>query len=87
MLVEIAIGDAYGRPFEFASREFIEANNEMRKYVNREGENFECGIYTDDTQMSLALCECLISKGKKASTHKGLSGTFAAHSVRATISL
>ena len=52
MLVEIAIGDAYGRPFEFASREFIEANNEMRKYVNHEGENFECGIYTDDTQMS-----------------------------------
>jgi ADP-ribosylglycohydrolase len=69
MLVEIAIGDAYGRPFEFASREFIDSNNEMQKYVNREGESFEYGIYTDDTQMSLALCECLISKGRKGSTH------------------
>jgi ADP-ribosylglycohydrolase len=67
MLVEIAIGDAYGRAFEFAEREFIEANNDLLSYKHRPGELEEgmkesLGVYTDDTQMSIAIAEVLIKR-------------------------
>lgn len=78
MILELSIGDAYGRPFEFNTPEFITKNNDLKSYKHREGEAVdEIGIYTDDTQMSMAVAEQMIS---------GLPGTqvrFAAHFVSA----
>ena len=79
MLLEIAVGDAFGRPFEFASREIIDQyGGDISKYHRRtkpgqfhpedvdrikDGqENWPIiGIYTDDTQMSIAMVEHLLS--------------------------
>lgn len=78
MLLEIAIADAFGRPFEFNTPEFIEKNNIIDGYKHREGELLTgIGIYTDDTQMSLGVAEQMLS---------GLPGTqvrFATHFVAA----
>jgi len=78
MILELAIGDAYGRPFEFNTPEFIEANNDLSGYKHREKEEVTgIGTYTDDTQMSMAVAEQILS---------GLPGTqvrFAAHFVTA----
>ena len=78
MILELAIGDAYGRPFEFNTPEFISKNNDVKGYKHRENEVVDgIGIYTDDTQMSLAIAEQMMS---------GLPGTqvrFAAHFVSA----
>jgi ADP-ribosylglycohydrolase len=62
MLLEIAIGDAYGRSFEFNSNEFIKEFNIGLDYVlrNDDEEINLFGTYTDDTQMSIALAELLI---------------------------
>ena len=67
MLIEIAIGDAYGAAFEFADREFIEKNNDGKKYherVSKWGSIMGRGRYTDDTQMTLAIAEHLIARRK-----------------------
>lgn len=60
MLVEIAIGDAYGAGFEFSSRERILRSNDLSGYVAHEL-GIEAGRYTDDTQMSIAVSEVLLS--------------------------
>jgi ADP-ribosyl-[dinitrogen reductase] hydrolase len=56
MLLELAIGDAYGAGFEFASSEKITALNDLSRYYPHELGVIP-GAYTDDTQMTLALCE------------------------------
>jgi ADP-ribosylglycohydrolase len=75
-MLEIAVADAYGHPFEFNTPEFIEKNNDVLGYKHREGEPVTgIGTYTDDTQMSIAVAEQMGSK---------LPGTqvrFAAHFV------
>lgn len=63
MLLEIAIGDAYGAGFEFSSREKITTYNDLSQYHEHEL-GFKAGNYTDDTQMSLAIAELLIAKTK-----------------------
>lgn len=61
MLLDFAIGDCYGRTFEFQDREFIKANNNVDGYKNRESEEQNgIGIYTDDTQMMLAVAETML---------------------------
>ncbi|MCF2857093.1 ADP-ribosylglycohydrolase family protein [Pseudoalteromonas sp. SMS1] len=60
MLLEIAIGDAYGAGFEFAEREKINRFNNLTAY-HEHGLGIAPGHYTDDTQMSLALAELMIS--------------------------
>lgn len=60
MLVELAIGDAYGASFEFARRKFVREKNDVSGYVDR-GDPQRVGRYTDDTQMSLAIAEVLVS--------------------------
>ena len=60
MLVEIAIGDAYGAGFEFCGREKIAAHNTLAAYVEHEL-GLEAGRYTDDTQMSIANAEVLLA--------------------------
>jgi ADP-ribosylglycohydrolase len=78
MILEIAIGDAYGRPFEFNTPEFIEKNNDVLNYKHREGEVVNgIGVYTDDTQMSIAVAE------QMGSDLPGTQVRFAAHFVGA----
>ncbi len=60
MFVEIAIGDAYGAGFEFSNRDKIE-NHNSGKYFTQHDLGIPAGKYTDDTQMSIAIAELLIS--------------------------
>jgi len=61
LLFEIAIGDAYGAGFEFCDREKITNCNTLEKYVPHEL-GILAGHYTDDTQMSIAIAEVLLSE-------------------------
>ncbi|MEO3864242.1 ADP-ribosylglycohydrolase family protein [Rheinheimera fenheensis] len=60
MLLEIAIADAYGAGFEFAAPELITRQNNLSGYVPHQLYGM-LGNYTDDTQMSLALAELLVT--------------------------
>jgi ADP-ribosylglycohydrolase len=60
VLLELAIGDAYGAGFEFAD-EMIVAND-LSQYVQHPRHDIQPGCYTDDTQMSLAIAEVLVSQ-------------------------
>lgn len=62
MLLELAIGDAYGAGFEYASPQLIEACNDLSGYVQHPKHKIEPGSYTDDTQMSLAIAESIVSR-------------------------
>jgi ADP-ribosylglycohydrolase len=63
MLVELAVGDAYGGGFEFVDQRFIAQNNDLLRY--REHPKWtgqtEMGHYTDDTQMTIAIAEAVLS--------------------------
>src|SRR5579883_1209184 len=60
MLLELAIGDAYGAGFEYAD-EMIVTHNNLARYVQHPRHRIRPGAYTDDTQMSLAIAEAIIS--------------------------
>ncbi len=65
MLVHTAIGDAYGAGFEFADPEFIASRNDGEAYHQRttnHGSRMGNGMYTDDTQMSMAMAEFLLEE-------------------------
>ncbi|MFI9011669.1 ADP-ribosylglycohydrolase family protein [Actinosynnema sp. NPDC053489] len=58
MLVELAIGDAYGAGFEYADPEFVTRHNTLAGYVRHPRHHgIRPGSYTDDAQMTLALAE------------------------------
>ena len=59
MILEIAIGDAYGAGFEFSSREKISRHNTLNGFVAHDL-GIPAGHYTDDTQMTLAIAEVLL---------------------------
>lgn len=60
MLIEIAAGDAYGVCFEMCDRDEITPAN-LLKYNDAMPPSFiKRGCYTDDTQMSIAVSECLL---------------------------
>lgn len=59
--MEIGIGDAYGAGFEFSPKEKVDAYNNVSQYCEHEL-GIKAGYYTDDTQMSLAIAETMISK-------------------------
>ncbi|MFK7796001.1 MAG: ADP-ribosylglycohydrolase family protein [Aureispira sp.] len=61
MLLEIAIGDAYGAGFEFVSPEIIQAEHQLNQYYPSRIDMLEAGQYTDDTQMSIAIVELMLS--------------------------
>lgn len=61
MLLELAIGDAYGAGFEYADRDFVAAHNDLSGYVRHPRHRIAPGRYTDDTQMSLAVAEAVLS--------------------------
>src|SRR5262249_14264334 len=61
MLLELAIGDAYGAAFEYAPDYYIRRYNLVAGYVLRQRGDLPPGRYTDDTQMSMAIAEALVS--------------------------
>jgi ADP-ribosylglycohydrolase len=61
LLLELAIGDAYGAGFEYVDREMIRQHNNLSCYVKHPRHNIQPGSYTDDTQMSLAIAETMVS--------------------------
>ena len=61
MLLELAIGDAYGAGFEYVDTEMIRRQNDLSGYVKHPRHNIRPGSYTDDTQMSLAIAEAIVS--------------------------
>jgi len=63
MLVELAIGDAYGAGFEYVrNRRFITQNNNLMSYVKHPRFHNKPGTYTDDTQMSIAIAELIVEE-------------------------
>jgi len=60
MLTEIAIADAYGAGFEFCSEDKIILQNNLDLYSKHELYDI-LGKYTDDTQMSIAIAEFILS--------------------------
>ena len=64
MLVELAIGDAYGAGFEYADGYFVEAHNDLSGYFQHPSYSVRPGCYTDDTQMSIAVAEAIVSGQK-----------------------
>ena len=60
MLLELAIGDAYGAAFEFVPQSLIHGHR-IGLYRRHPTHNILPGRYTDDTQMSLAVAELLLS--------------------------
>ncbi|HKB41148.1 MAG TPA: ADP-ribosylglycohydrolase family protein [Gemmataceae bacterium] len=61
MLVELAVGDAYGAGFEYSSGLTVRLHNSARYYLKHPKHNIQPGCYTDDTQMTLAIVELLLS--------------------------
>jgi ADP-ribosyl-[dinitrogen reductase] hydrolase len=61
MLLELAIGDAYGAGFEYVDAAMIHRQNDLSRYVKHPRHNIQPGFYTDDTQMSLAIAEAIVS--------------------------
>src|SRR6476469_210984 len=60
MMVELAIGDAYGAAFEYAPPEFVARHNNVEGYLTHPTHTgIEPRAYTDDTQTTLALAELL----------------------------
>lgn len=61
MLLELAVGDAYGAGFEYADRNLIRQFNTLERYVKHPRHGIKHGGYTDDTQMSIAIAEVIVS--------------------------
>ncbi len=62
MLVELAVGDAYGAGFEYADPPFVRRLNDLSGYVKHPWHRLKPGCYTDDTQMSLAIAELIVER-------------------------
>lgn len=60
-LVNMAISDAYGAGFEFKPQEFVDQNNNLTGYFHHGKDDIPLGHYTDDTQMTLALCNLILA--------------------------
>ena len=61
MMLELAIGDAYGAGFEFRNRAYVKAFNRVDHYGRQPLSINRSGRYTDDTQMSIAIAEVLVA--------------------------
>jgi len=60
MLVEVAVGDAYGVSFEYCEVSFTRQHNDVvRFYPHAVHPGLLPGMYTDDAQMTLAIAEML----------------------------
>ena len=57
----LGIGDAYGAGFEYAPADFVARHNDLSGYYQHAKHlGIKPGMYTDDTQMSLAVAEALL---------------------------
>ena len=56
-----AIGDSYGFCFEFVDPKFVARNNDLSYHQHPEFSDVLPGVYSDDTQMQLALAELIVS--------------------------
>lgn len=61
MLLELAIGDAYGAGFEGVNAQLIRQFNTLVAYVRHPRRSTRPGCYTDDTQMCLAIAEAIVN--------------------------
>jgi ADP-ribosylglycohydrolase len=61
MLIELAIGDAYGAGFEYAAEHIVRAHNNLAAYIPHPRHPLTPGCYTDDTQMTIAIAEAMLS--------------------------
>ncbi|MBD2326211.1 ADP-ribosylglycohydrolase family protein [Alkalinema sp. FACHB-956] len=61
MLLEMAVGDAYGAGFEYVP-EFALQRNDLSGYLQHTKYQIQPGKYTDDTQMSLAIAEAIVAE-------------------------
>jgi len=64
MLLEIAIGDAYGAGFEFRPKG-PEFTNDLARYLKHPLHDMPPGSYTDDTEMSIAVARAMIATDGK----------------------
>ncbi len=67
LLTAMAIGDSFGRSFEFASKEKIDPELDLTTYppgMGKYAEGYKGGIgkYTDDTQMAIAIAEHMLAE-------------------------
>ncbi|BDD08279.1 hypothetical protein FUAX_07110 [Fulvitalea axinellae] len=62
MLIELAIGDAYGAGFEYVKPEIITKYNNLEYRQHPTHKGTKPGMYTDDTQMSLAIAELMVEE-------------------------
>jgi len=61
MLLQLAVGDAYGAGFEYANYQLIRQFNTLERYMQHPRHSgTRPGMYTDDTQMSLAIAEAIV---------------------------
>lgn len=60
MILELAIGDAYGAGFEYVEREIIHRYNNLNYRQHPKHLGTKPGMYTDDTQMSLGITELIL---------------------------
>ncbi len=61
MLLEAAIGDAYGAGFEYVSPTIVRLFGSKLEYRRHpKHKQIQSGMYTDDTQMSLAIVEAML---------------------------
>lgn len=74
MLLELAIGDAYGAGFEYADAAFVRQYNDLGNYRQHPKHKLIPGSYTDDTQMSIAIAELIVSG--KDWNRQNLAGKF-----------
>lgn len=58
MIIEIAIGDAYGAGFEYNTN--AQPQNTLENYIKHPTHGLHAGQYSDDTQMSLAIVEAML---------------------------
>jgi len=76
MLVELAVGDAYGAGFEYVADRIVREQNDLSAYVQHPRHGIKPGCYTDDTQMSIAVAEAIVSD--EPWTPESLAGRFVA---------
>jgi ADP-ribosyl-[dinitrogen reductase] hydrolase len=62
VLLELAIGDAYGAAFEYVKPAHIRAFHTLAGYARHPRHGHPPGAYTDDTQMSVAVAEVLLDE-------------------------
>jgi ADP-ribosylglycohydrolase len=63
MLIELAIGDAYGAGFESVrGGDFVDRKNDLSGYIQHPWHRLPSGSYTDDTQMSIAIAELVLAE-------------------------